>query len=377
MASIRSIPVLRVALALLVMVLLAAGCGGGGTRQGQAGGDTAGEGSEQTAPDGAGGTAGDGETQQVRVLIPAESPIEYPHRVAEALGYFAEEGIATTYEYAGGSSEVIQQIVAGNGDIGVTCASAIVGALEQGFTDIRPVFTTVYGSLFGVAVPDESELQDPAELRGKTVGISDPAGGEVAVVRGILREAGIAEGEVNLLPIGEGTAVSLRAIEQGQVDAIGGSLSDFVALEVQGLELRMLGGEAIADLPACGVIVMADYLESNRDLVEGFLRASAKGVLFGQENPDAMLQILREASPDAYEGETGERLVELYVPLMAPPNEDEVGEISVDSYERYVEFTGADEPQEPLDEVIVEDLIGPANDFDREAVAADAEGYAG
>lgn len=327
-----------------------------------------------TGCSGSGSTTDDEGRATVRVLIPAESPIEYPHRVAEAEGYFADEGITTTYEYAGGSSEVIQQLVAGNGDVGVTCASAIVDSYAQGFTQVRPVFTTVYGSIFGVAVPEDSDIDSPEDLEGLTIGISDPAGGEVPIVRGILAAAGLSESDVSLLPIGEGTAVALKAIQDEKVDAVGGSFSDFVALRVQGLALRPVGAETISDLPACGVVVLDEYLADNQEQVEGFLRASAKGVVFGQQNPERTLEILREASPDGYKDDLGSNLVDLYMPLMAPPEGEPIGAITPESYQRYIDFVGAEAPDEDLDSLINDDLVEPANDFERSEVESDARG---
>jgi NitT/TauT family transport system substrate-binding protein len=316
--------------------------------------------------EGGGSTDGDGSTE-VRVLIPAESPIEYPHRVAEAEGFFEEEGISTTYAYAGGSAEVIQQLVSGQGDIGVSCASAIVAGFEEGFTEVKPLFTTVYGSIFGMAVPADSDVTDVAQLEGRTIGISDPAGGEVPIVKGLLESAGLTEDDVKLLPIGEGTAVALRAVQNGDVDAIGGSFSDFVGLQVQGLELEYIGGDAISDLPACAVLATDDYIAENRDVVEGFLRGSAKGVLWGQQNPEETLEILREASPEGFAGDLGADMVDLYLPLMAPPDEERIGDITADSYRAYFDFVNADAP-ENLDELINDEFVEPANDFDRSEV---------
>lgn len=318
--------------------------------------------------EGGGSSSGDG-TTEMRVLIPAESPIEYPHRVAEAQGFFEEEGLATTYAYAGGSAEVIQQLVAGQGDVGVSCASAIVAGFEQGFTEVRPLFTTVYGSIFGMAVPGDSDITEVEQLEGKTIGISDPAGGEVPVVRGLLETAGLSEDDVKLLPIGEGTAVALRAVQNGDVDAIGGSFSDFVGLQVQGLELEYIGGDAISDLPACAVLATDDYLAENQEAVEGFLRGSAKGVLWGQDNQEETLEILREASPEGFADDLGAQMVELYMPLMAPQDEERVGDISADSYRAYFDFVKAEAPDN-LDELINDEFIEDANDFDRAEVTS-------
>ncbi len=320
--------------------------------------------------DDTGGTSdGDGSTE-LRVLIPAESPIEYPHRVAEAQGFFEEEGLSTTYTYAGGSAEVIQQLVAGRGDVGVSCASAIVAGFQEGFTEVRPVFTTVYGSIFGMAVPGDSDITSVEQLEGRTIGISDPAGGEVPIVRGLMETAGLTEDDVKLLPIGEGTAVALRAVQNGDVDAIGGSFSDFVGLQVQGLDLEYIGGDAISDLPACAVLATEEFIAENREAVEGFLRGSAKGVLWGQENPEETLEILREASPDGFAGDLGAQMVELYLPLMAPKDEERVGDISADSYRAYFDFVETEAPDN-LDALISDDLLEPANDFDRAEVTGE------
>ncbi|KWX61373.1 ABC transporter substrate-binding protein [Mycobacterium sp. NAZ190054] len=311
-------------------------------------------------------TAETGE-KQVRVLIPAESPIEYPHRVAQAQGFFEQEGLATTYAYAGGSAEVLQQLVAGQGDIGVSCASAIVASFTEGFTQVRPIFTTVYGSIFGIAVPEGSPITDPTQLAGKTIGISDPAGGEVPIVRGVLRAAGVSEDDVELLAIGEGTAVALRAIQRNEVDAIGGSFSDFVGLQVQGQNLTMLGDRSLDELPACAVLATDDYIAANPETVQGFLRASAKGVLWGQQNPAEMLEILREASPEGFAGQLGSDMVDLYLPLMAPRQNEPIGAISSDSYAAYFDFIGAEAPAN-LDELVDNQFVDAANDFDKAEV---------
>lgn len=308
------------------------------------------------------------------VLLPAESPLEYPPRVAEAAGYMAAEGLTTTYQYAGGSSEVIQQLLAGNGDIGFTCSGAIVEALGRGFTELRPVFTMIYQPIFGIRVQEDSPIETIEDLAGMTVGISDPAGGEVPIVKALLRQAGILD-QVELLAIGEEPAVTIRALENGQVDALGGSLSGFVPVLMQGVELRALEGEGVSNLPACEVVVTAETVEGRPEIIESFLRATAKGVVFGQADPDATLSILREASPDAYSGDVGEALLSQYLPVMDPPDGSPVGDISSEAFETYFDFTGAEEPGVPLTEIVMSDFIEPANEFDEGSVAQDAEDF--
>lgn len=314
--------------------------------------------------------------QALTVLLPVEAPLEYPHRVAEELGYFAEEGITTSYEYSGGSSEVIQQLLAGNGELGVTCTGAVVESVDD-FPEQRYLFTTVYGSIFNIGVPDDSPVQSLEDLRGGTIGISDLAGGEVPVIRGLLQGAGIDPDEdVTLLPIGEATAVGLRALEDGEVDAVGGSIPDFFGLRTQGMDLRVVGGQDIAELPACGVVSTADFVDANPDLIEGFLRATAKGQHFGQVDYQAALEVLRLSGSETFADQNGADFVDVYLPFMAPPSET-YGTVTPDLFEEFITFVAMDDPGVDLTEVVITEFNEAANDFDRDAVAADAEAYGG
>lgn len=165
-------------------------------------------------------------TTHIKLLEPAEAPSEYPFRVAAAEGYYKKAGVDVAIDYAGGSSEVIQQVVAGKAQAGFTCLGAIVPALAQGFDQIRLIYNHQFGSVFGIRVPNDSPVREPADLAGKVIGISDAAGGEVPVAKAILAGANVSEDDVKLLPIGDATAVGVRALKTGQVDAIAGSQSD-------------------------------------------------------------------------------------------------------------------------------------------------------
>jgi hypothetical protein len=62
------------------------------------------------------------------------------------------------------------------------------------------------------------------------VGVGARSSGE-PVVRGIAKSVGVTEQDLDLTPVGDGTALAVRAVEDGQVDAFGGPVDDTVALE--------------------------------------------------------------------------------------------------------------------------------------------------
>lgn len=372
-------------LVLVALTLVLAACdtageeatttgGGGDVTTTTAGGGgvtttTAGGGGEETTTtaesDGTTSTGGaDGETTEMTVLLPVDSPNMYGFRVADANGYFADEGLDVTLEFLDGSGAVIQQLIAGNGDIGSVGTGTVAEAIEQGH-DIRAIGNTNYGSVFLLTVPADSDIQVPADLEGRQVGVSEFSGGEVPVVRGIISAAGLdPESDVELVPIGAGTALAVRALEEGRVDAFGGSVNDIVAIEVQGLDLRTLDPGDLSGVPALPLVATQDYIDSNPEAVEGFLRAVARGAEFGQTNPDETLEILMEQSPEQFVDETGERIFELVLDLWQPPEGTMYHEQSVESWEYFFDIIAVELPEgTDLNEVIVEDFVEAANDF--------------
>jgi len=197
---------------VLAMFLAACGDGEGGDETTVASGDTSTPGEEATTTT--------GEPTSLRVMFPVNSPILHGFRVAEHAGYYTDEGLEVDFQFLDGGGEVVTQLLGGNGDIANIPVGPTVEAIEQGNTDLRAVWNYVYGSIFYIAVPADSDIETAADLEGKTIGITDLAGGEVPIVRGVVQSAGLdPDTDVELVPIGAATALTVRAVEEGEVDA--------------------------------------------------------------------------------------------------------------------------------------------------------------
>ncbi|MGH8914936.1 MAG: ABC transporter substrate-binding protein [Acidimicrobiia bacterium] len=335
-----------------VLALLVAACGtdAGSSTTASVGG------SEATAP---------AVSEELTVLLPVDSPNMYGFRVADAQGYFNEEGLEVSLEFVDGSGTVIQQLLAGNGQIGSVGTGTVAEALEEGHDNVRAIGNTNYGSVFLLTVPEDSDIQTPEDLAGKRIGISELSGGEVPVVRGIVASAGLdPDSDVELVPIGTGTALAVQAIDEAAVDAYGGSINDIVAVEVQGLDLRTLDPGDLSGVPALPLITTQEYIDASPEAVEGFLRAVARGAEYGQTNPDETLEILKEASPDQFTDETGEAIFTRVLDLWAPPEGELFHSQSVESWEYFFDIIAVQLPDgTDLDTIIVDDFVEAANDF--------------
>ena len=317
---------------------------------------------------------GETSVESVKILFPVDAPVLHGFRVADEMGYFEEEGIEVEFGVVEGSGAVIQQVLAGNVEIGLAALGNVAEAITAGHEQIRSVFNVVYGSVFLIGVPEGSDVTTAADLEGKAIGISAPSGSEVPIVRGILRSEDIAEDEVRLVRgVVGNTATSIQALERGQVDVIAGSLNDIIAVQVQGVELTYLIPDAIAELPQSGLVVTAEYLDENPDVVEGFARAVAKGYHFGLSNPEASLAILKEETPEQFTDETGDRLFDAFLELTRPPDTDRYGSQTAESWQAYFDFLELEAPDIGFSEVLPQHVIDAANEFDRAEVEQDAE----
>jgi len=316
-----------------------------------------------------------------RFMFPVESVNQYhPFYIADKLGYFAEEGLKVEFQDAGGSSSAIQQILAGNAEAALPAPSAFLNAVAQGH-DLKWVYSYQYANIFTLATPASSGITSIADLKGKKVGVSDLSGGEVPLVRAVLSAAGLdASTDVQLVPVGEGSALTVDALQSGQVDAYSSNLFDIAAIEASGIDMVTILPEEAQNFPANGVVVTADALKNNGENIAGFLKAVAKGVAYAAANDERAFALAREIRPEEFEAEAlaAANWAAAHT-LKTPPAalaDAPLGSHYVEGFQAYHDFLrqgteeeGALPKDVDLGVALDSSLLEAANDFDKAAVA--------
>ena len=394
---------LRARILVLVIALLAAACGSAGTTTTDGGAATtaADGGATTTAADGgattteaeAGATTtteADAETtttaaaerETLIVAIGNLRAIQYfPIYVADAGGYFDDEGLDVEIEIVSGSGAVVQQLIAGNVDVMLASPAAAINAVAGG-QDLATFCSTHYQSIFTLAVPTESGITDVAGLDGATIGISEPSGGEVPVVRAALATADLVEEEnYTLLAIGEGGQLTFEALSNGDADAYSSSVFDVAAVEAAGLALTHVLPDEFLYVPSIGLTVTRETLENRSDALARFGRAYAKANTWGSqpENREAVNELIRPYNEELFEDPAFVDAVwEATIRLTTPPPDLE-GEPYCSHYipgwETYV-AAASEAPEEegglagPVDIAAMADmsLLDQINDFDPSSV---------
>lgn len=323
------------------------------------------------------GSGGAADTD-VTLMLPFQKGLSFwSEMLPEELGYYKAEGLTVKVQPSGGGTEALQQLLTGNVDMAMVAPAVILEAAAQGKKVTVP-YTDKYKGLFSIVVPETSDIRSPADLKGKTVGVTDFGSGEMPIVRAILGKAGLTEGEdVKLVAVGEGNPAVAKAIKDARVQAYGASWSDFIPLMGLGLQFREVTYPDIQALPSEVLAVRPDYYQANQETVLKVARSMAKASYLVTRYPDKWLGLLKKLAPqDVSDPELAQLAMDVWLDIAAYPKEgdqyvfgrsDETAWRTLESVGR--EFGGDDSRQEVDVSTIVDNgLVDQINDFSREEV---------
>jgi len=222
--------------------------------------------------------------------------------VAIGEGYFAEEGLEVTVEAVNGSAAVLQALSAGQAHFGRPGPAPVLGARSRG-VDAVFIYNVAARTNFGIVVAEDSDYQAIEDLKGTTIGTGTADGAEVGFARNVLTGAGMVEGtDYTFLTVGDGGPAT-AAFTRGDIAAYSASVADAAILTQRGLPVRDITPPEFQRFFGNGLATMGDTIRNNRELVEKFGRAFARGHAFALDdaNRAAVLAHLKEGNPQ--EGE--------------------------------------------------------------------------
>jgi NitT/TauT family transport system substrate-binding protein len=243
-----------------VIVIVAAACG-----------------DSDSSGDGEGGTA-------VKFAVNGFNLSDLPIQVADALGYYEEQGIEPEFVDLESGSDVLQGLVSGSVDVGSGAfATMLRGRMEDQDLKMIMGYRTAPGFALVVSPEYEDEISGVADLEGQQLGVSSPGGETNSWLDFLLKKNGVEPADVSLSAIGlEATAIT--AVEQGQVAAAVMLDPAITQLESRLGEIEILedsrspegSAEAFGNpnYVGTGMYVASDWLAENEDAATGLATAT-------------------------------------------------------------------------------------------------------
>ena len=207
-------------------------------------------------------------------------------------GYYAEEGLDVKVRFPANANDALALVAAGKADIGMYYQQDVIQAVANQGTKIKSIGAIVQSPLSVVLSLKDKNITSPSDLVGKTVGYGGTALSE-SIVKGMMEYVGADASDVNLIDVGFDLMSSMTT---GNVDATIGCLvnHEVPQLENEGFEVNyfMVNGYGIPNYYEEVFLANNTMIEQEPEVLEGFLRASAKGFEDFKKDPYGCLDIL-------------------------------------------------------------------------------------
>jgi NitT/TauT family transport system substrate-binding protein len=309
-----------------------------------------------------------------------------PLAVAQKMGWFDAAGFSVEPYPLPGSKDCIAAVA--DGTLSYALASVEPLAILGPVAGMKIFYTAYQGNIYGLAVPEGSPIRNFADLRGKRIGVASLSSGGVIVARALAAGAGLdPDHDLTFVPTGEG-AQAAAMVARGAVDAL--SLYDVQDALVRnaGVALHMLDNSPIAHFPSNGFVATDATIEARHDEAVALARGYAMGTVFTLANPQAAIRIMHalwpQTVPDGMNAATALQddlmTLQARIPnlLLAAGGVRHWGESALPNYAAYVDFlvkSGMLKLPVPATDLVTNALIPAINDFDANAVIAQALAY--
>lgn len=224
-----------------------------------------------------------GELRKIKLPMGYIPNIQYaPFYVAVDKGYFTEEGIEIEFDY---SFETDGVALTGAGEIPFTVASGeqVLLARSQG---LPVVYAFAWYQQFPISIISAPELNinEPADLRGKKIGLPGLFGANYIGAQALLFSAGVTPSEVTFDAIGFN---QVEAYASGNSDiVVGYAANEPIVLRSQNFDLTELRVADYVELTANGIVTNEETIANEPELVRSMGHALARGIEDAIANPE-------------------------------------------------------------------------------------------
>lgn len=230
---------------------------------------------------------------------PSEARIYYcVHFVAEALGFFAEEGVTVAFQTAREGGHTVRggqvpAVVAGHADLTVGGPMVAMKMLEDGEDRLVSFCAVANGNPWVLASAAPADGLTLAGLKGRSVVDVANIGTASMAFRWVAAKAGVSESEFDLRPGSGDEAADLEAVRRGEVDYALHSLHALAPTLAAGrLYLALDLAERTGTVPWSAYLARPERIAAHRTAFAGFVRAIGRAQHWMTTRPSSEIAAL-------------------------------------------------------------------------------------
>ncbi len=300
--------------------------------------------------------------------------------VAEGAGFYREEHLQVTTRFIDQSIQTLSSCSSGQSDI---CPEPIEPLLEHYDDGVRLKMFLSSASAFHVviAVPEDSPIKTLADLKGKSIGVHLATGASgLFPTQSALAAVGVQPGETSIVTVGLNQD-AMDALASGKVAALGLPMYEMAPFIAAGVKLRILRHPILGHIANIGYVSAPSVIAVKGDALARFSRAIVKASLLIRYNPQAGARAFLTGKGQPF---TEEDVTRIAADLTAwqddlpasDPTVPLIGEIKAGDIQHYIQLlvdAGVMKRSIPASEVVTDQFVAAANDFDRKAFEARAK----
>jgi NitT/TauT family transport system substrate-binding protein len=212
--------------------------------------------------------------------------------VAEARGWFAEEGVALAVTAGASTADAVGAVARGEADLGMAAPLASCPAIARDGAPIVSIAQVAYRGFFEIASDARHPLRDAADLQGRRIGVVSTDGSTAQQLDAIALAAGLDPRGVAKVVTGLGLD-GLAALRRGEVDGFFVFYETREMLAEAGEALHYLAIDDIAPMPGGAILASRALVDdpARHAALRGVLRACLRGLAL-MRDPAAQDEVL-------------------------------------------------------------------------------------
>lgn len=215
--------------------------------------------------------------------------------VDEHKGFFKARGIALSYVPGAGGGDALRNVLSGQADVAFTDPGSLFAALDKG-EKLRVIYDIYPQNVFNVVSLAGSPIRQPADLKGKRIGVYSLSSGTRQNLLVLLHQAGLQESDVTVVVTG---LLNFAPLMQGQVDATAATDTGLAVGRQRGLgSVHVIEVRQHLNMSSDVFVVREETFQQRKDMLRRFLQGYRDSMQWMMQSPQEAAQLATQVAID-------------------------------------------------------------------------------